>query len=338
MSRFLGAAAALAVLLGAGGVQAQSVQFVAEHAIAQEGLSVGVAWTVMHTQLQVFDAVISGGTGCQQLGSTLGSFVSPSAGQFDFYYDLACQNKYILLTEEVTRKGTKATVNGTATYYAPSGAEIGTLTLKGSLTATVGAHGKVTKVAINGIGNFVAVVSSGTPVPVDFGLACGVPVPTKTVTCTGGVAQDLPSLDEALGVIAPIDLSGIFTGAVTITSRKSQTVTAALGKLSIKASGASVAFAGKHAAFGSSSGTGTVADFELLPSTPTSWSVTDAKHGVVFAVDLQSDLSSTGTVKTTAASPATLATFAVDESGTGSITWSDSSTDNIVAWTISETK
>jgi hypothetical protein len=80
---------------------------------------------------------------------------------------------------------------------------------------------------------------------------------------------------------------------------------------------------------------GGAADFVLFPPTPTGWTLTDSAHDeqVQISVIDNTIRNSTLTIKQISKG-ITLATGAVDQSGTGTITYSDGTTAAIANWTL----
>ncbi len=315
---------------------APTVLDVAQRAVAQEGLAIAAASNVLQTQVRVLlDIEGADSSACVSLG-TNGSMKRPVADEYVFYYDTACTRKFIDATESTPNSSANPVViSGTATYFGPSGTNLGTLTLNES-ALFVPNFATATKIEVSGLGTFQA--ASGA-VPVDLGLTCTVGT-ASTVPCAGGIAQDFAKLGEALASVSPLTLKAAKTGTrITFTGANSQLVTGALGHLSVTTpTQTTLGIGGTHASWGTTTAKGGAAEFALFPPTPTGWTVTDKAHGVVFAVKVLTNGSfdSAGTVKTTGKSPKTLATFTVDQSGTGSISWSDGTKDAITAWTLAD--
>jgi hypothetical protein len=331
------AAAALAAALWATAAHAASpAATVAERLVAQQGLALAAASTLLQSQLLLLDAIrASPGPFCQLLGAN-GSFENPSANQFVFYYDTVCSRKFIETVETtVAPSANPLGVSGTATYYGPTGSELGTLKLSASILSIPNAEAP-TRSEISAHGTFTPVKKSS--IPVDLGVACTIPSSAPLpFPCTAGVAQDFPALGESLGSLTPLTLLPARAGsAITLSGTKSQLVTAS-GRLAIAApSLTTLAFKGKHTAFGSAATGGTAGAFVLFPPTPTDWTVTDSAHGIAFSITVLQSLKATGTVATTGANRQILANFNLDESGTGSIDWSSGESDAITAWTLSD--
>jgi hypothetical protein len=82
---------------------------------------------------------------------------------------------------------------------------------------------------------------------------------------------------------------------------------------------------------------GSAAAFVLFPPTPTSWTLTDAAHDQQFQISVTDNTTRdlTMTIKQMS-SGITLATGAVDQSGSGTITYSDGNIAAITNWTLAD--
>ena len=89
--------------------------------------------------------------------------------------------------------------------------------------------------------------------------------------------------------------------------------------------------------YGTTADAGGAASFSLFPPTPTGWNVTDAAHDQVFAITVadNSVRNLVGSLKRISTG-ATLATIALDQSGSGTITYSDNTTAPITGWMLSQ--
>jgi hypothetical protein len=89
--------------------------------------------------------------------------------------------------------------------------------------------------------------------------------------------------------------------------------------------------------YASTTASGSAGAFSLFPPTPTSWMLTDSAHDQQLQISVASNtirnLTLTITRTTTGA---TLATGALDQSGTGTITYSDGSVAVITNWTLAD--
>jgi hypothetical protein len=85
--------------------------------------------------------------------------------------------------------------------------------------------------------------------------------------------------------------------------------------------------------FGTSSAVGGAATFSLFPPTPTGWTVTDQEHDQRFTISVVSNTERNlvGSIVQISTGK-TLATLALDQSGTGTITYSDGSVVPVTSW------
>ena len=89
--------------------------------------------------------------------------------------------------------------------------------------------------------------------------------------------------------------------------------------------------------YGTTSASGGAATFSLFPPTPTGWSVSDPGHDQTFTINVVSNTvrNSVGTI-TRISTGAVLATVALDQSGSGTITYSDGSVAAVTSWTLAQ--
>jgi hypothetical protein len=126
--------------------------------------------------------------------------------------------------------------------------------------------------------------------------------------------------------------------SVSFTGSNSKMVTGKLGALKIIApTDSELAIAGHQTDYGSVTTEGSAAQFSLFPPTPTTWSITDTAHDAKFSIAVLDDVmrNSSGTVKNISHHKV-LAHFTVDQSGTGSITYSDGSEAAITSWLLAD--
>src|ERR1017187_8073901 len=93
---------------------------VAERALAQTGLAVGLASTVLQSQFAMFAQIIQKSTNCAALTGG-GSTRWAGGGNVATYYDAQCTQLYVATNPgtTVTTSGNKMIAAETATYYAP---------------------------------------------------------------------------------------------------------------------------------------------------------------------------------------------------------------------------
>ena len=232
-------------------------------------------------------------------------------------------------------------ISETATYYGLSGAVIGTLTL--NETAEASSAG-----AVNVFGLGIFTPASGAHTPVQLGLYCGFASSTATTAqCGGGIAQNFPALGLAIGAVTPLALTlsapppllhlgAATTGGVTFTGGGSA-VTGPIGSLTLLNPTPTALVIQGGMAYTSTTSSGSAAAFSLFPPTPTSWTLTDSAHDQQFQISVVNNTTrnlSLTVIQTSTGS--TLATGAVDQSGSGTITYSDGSVAAITSWTLAD--
>jgi hypothetical protein len=314
---------------------AASSVLVEERLLAQQGLWFAFASTALQSQMDVVSYAESGATTCLLLNGGVSAKLvsttmhgSETKSVVDLYYDTKCKKLFLDAQTEI---GGTSPVKATATYFGPTGDKLGALTLSGMITES----------GVVGIGSFLPAKKGA--VPIGVGLACNERPPTgsKTViTCDGGIAQNFPTLNLALGSIATLTLTAEahrFYASLTFTGSGSL-ATGDLDKLSVvETSPTTIAIRGAAGAESASTLEGSEAQFALFPPTPTDWTVADKTYHAEFSIHLVSDATQdwTGSITLTS-SGMPLATFAVDQSGTGKIDYSDGSEAAITAWTLAD--
>ncbi len=318
-----------------------ATSLVAERALAQTGLSIGLAAVVLQTQMEVFD-IAQNPTSCEpakngpfsvRTGTTPSLTLPGGAALYPviLYYDAGCTRPY------VTSSVTSATPTGadtlamteTATFSGLDGTNLGTLALNVKL------EGIDAGAQVYGLSVFTP--ASGAKTPVHLGLHCGIPVAGP---CAGAIVQDFPALNLTVGTVTCINLtpvkdaSGTPTGATFIAT--GSTVSGPMGSLTLtNPSPASFVIQG-GAAYASTTGSGGAA-FSLTASTPSSWRLTDAAHDQQFQISMVNTTTRAMSLTIAQVSTgATLATGSIDHSGSGSITYSDGSAAAITSWTLAD--
>jgi hypothetical protein len=323
---------------------------VADRALAQTGLSIALASIVLQSQVDVL--MMAGnptsctaptdGTYSLQTGLTPTTTVPDGTPLYpvNLYYDVNCTKPYITGdVTGVTQTGDSAGVmTETATYYGLNGSKLGTMTLNVDLVETSYAT------TVNGLGLFTP--SSGMHTPIQLGLYCSLPSTTSSISstsipCAGAVAQDFPDLSLAIGSVTAITLTP-FTPAsggangVAFTGGGS-TVTGAIGSLTLtNPSPPSFVIQG-GAAYASTTASGSAAAYSLFPPTPTSWTLADAAHDEQLRISVIDNATRNSTLTITQVSTGkTLATGTMDQSGSGTINYSDGSAATITNWTLAD--
>ena len=321
---------------------------IAQHALAQTGLAVALASTVLQSQLQIIVANSFQHTSCSALtggGSVLGN---PTANTVTVYYDNACSQPYILanpVSTKTTRSdGVQLAVAETATYYSPgTGAAIGTMAMNETAFLATATNA----MQLYGTGTFTPAGSA--PTPVQLGLYCSsiplafaIGTTSLDVPCAGGVAQDFPALNLALGAVTPLTLTiGVdpTTGAATnVTFAGGGTaVTGPQGSLTLSNPSPNSLLIKGGSAYTTSMASGGAAAFALFPPMPTAWTLTDATDDEQLQISvIDNTTRSLSMTITRASTGSTLATATLDQSGTGSIHYSDGSTAAITSWTLAD--
>jgi hypothetical protein len=325
-----------------GGVAA--TQLVTEHALAQTGLAIALASTVLQSQLLILSGLGMGLSTCATLNGGGSVMSGATAAAVTVYYDNACTKPYIVANATATigtdsSGGAQEVAAETATYYGLAGTVIGTLTLNETLSEIL-VGGKPSSAVVHGLGVFMP--TTGVQTPVQLGLYCTIPASvltsSATLPCAGGIAQDFPALGMAIGAVTPLTLivESLATGGpVTFSGTGSTVNSGALGSLILTApSATSMAITG-GTTIGSYVSSGGAAAFALFPPTPTSWTLADPASGLQLQISVLDNVSRNLSVTITQPSfGTTLATGAVDQSGTGAITFSDRTVEAVTSWTL----
>jgi hypothetical protein len=189
---------------------------------------------------------------------------------------------------------------------------------------------------VYGLGLFTP--ASGARTPVQLGVYCA--LTEYSGACAGGIAQDFPALGLAIGAVTPLTLSyngDSATSPVTFTGGGSA-VTGPIGSLTLtNPSPTSFVLQGGGAAFASTTCSGGAAEFVLFPPTPTAWTLTDSGHDQSFSISVVDNTVRNLTLTITQVSTGVvLATGALDQSGSGSMTYSDGTIVAITNWTLAD--
>lgn len=304
-----------------------------QRVIAQQGLAIAQASTVLQSQFTVLFAV---GV-CQQAqdGSSYQKTGGPAPPMdVAIYYDGACTRPY--MQEHVTVYTTNAGIThivAVATYLGPTGTPLGTVAFDEFANLTL--VGSFLTGPIYGLGTFTP--ANSTP-SVSLGLNCALTA-NAPIPCQGGIVQNLPALGKSIGSVTSITLTPPDTsgpGAVSFVGTSVLT-TGALNSLTLTAPQPLSLVVQGGTMYGSTSASGGEATFSLFPPTPTGWSVTDAGHDQSFRIDVASNSvrNLVGTI-TRISTGTVLASIAVDQSGTGTITYSDGTVAAITNWTLAQ--
>lgn len=321
----------------AAGLTAQAEQ----RALAQLGLGQPFMWRLLQTQLNILNEENKhdhGAGPCKALGDGGSLKLLKKTGTFstkvsiEIYYETGCKKGDVFIHSEMTinqETAKSVSVTEKATYYDEQGKVAGTLTLK------AGGAKKSSLVSFSGSGTWAP--SKG--IKVEVALSCSYPENlkgAKPFNCDFGLAQsfknlklDLATTGQFKVVVVPLP-HAVYNGAVT---GKANIYSGALSKLGVGLKGNSVTVSGasKPVSTATIKGTSRLTVFWPLPG---SWTVTDSKQTFAIAMAPGKARDSTGTITNT--TPPTPATFTIDESGDGRITYTDAKKSNVVNWLVSE--
>ncbi len=316
-----------------------SQSVIRQHQLSQVGLSIALASTVLQSQVYVLLMTGLGPAG-QATACTAatggGSYQSLPVGasgpkKAGVYFDANCTTPYVIadVTLDPASSSSEFILHETATYTDADGTTLGALKLDEN--AILNFFGGTS--IVHGLGLFTPV--GGAP-PVSLGLACSVAGATSTIPCEGGVAQNIPALAKAFGSVTQINLSqnaanGVdFTGGSVLTS-------GALDALTLGAPTTTTLAIQGGTADGTATASGGAAAFALFPPTPTGWAVTDTTNDMKFQIDVVSNAvrNLVGTV-TQISTGHVLATLALDQSGSGTIAYSDGTSGPVVSWLLTK--
>jgi hypothetical protein len=311
---------------------------VAQHSIAQQGLSIGLAAALVKGQLAVLEAPtkvnkcvrVDGGGSVKTLQEVRNG--TTSHGTVELYYDNTCQDRYIN-ARVIGHKRSASLLTGavTATVYRVSGQAVGKLVLSERVIVDAAT------INVSATGTF----TPGGSGPVDVGFNCKIPDlqvsgPTGKDVCHVGIAQTLSAAGGDLASVTPITVSvSDSTPKATFIANNAQMVAGTAGTLGIEAPTMhSLTVTGSQAQVGTAAGHGTFATFSMFQKGPTSWVSTDTGNNVRFTMSLAKGAKiMKGTIKALG-NNATLATISIDIAGNGSITYSNNKTAVIKSWVI----
>jgi hypothetical protein len=330
---------------------------IAEHALAQQGFAIALASNVLQSHLLFVSGVTDSGSGwngtCYALSDDIHSggtkaTASPPAAGHDFpalvhveiFFDGDCAARYmaadVALTEVDTATSTTYSVTNLAIqYYAVDGVTpLASLTTTASVTLN-----DDQSLALHGLGHLQG--AAGSNVVASLGLVCGAESGATALPCAGGIVQTFASLGTALGSVSPLTLTGndnddSLDFASTIPASFSSGAPGSLTLGYTDASDQALKITGGSAS-GSDQVTGHVAEFSLLPPPPTSWSASDVAHDLHFSISVI-DATTRGldVAITRISTNALRASGHVDQSGSGTITFSDGSSAIVRSWVMGD--
>ena len=313
------------------------------HAHAQTALGFGLAQVVLQSQLVIVAELTGELLGCGVLksgGSAMAGTGSPPTSA-TIYFDSACRQPFMVAdgTLTVSDDGNLITVPEAVSFYSATGTHVGDLMLNVSL----GEPTSTAPITLDSLGVYTP--TTGIRSPVQFGLDCLIPGNIATVpgavACDVGVVQDFPSLGMAFGSVSPLKFTApaLNSGGMSGFGDSNTPIQQGPpGSLSLTApGGTSLAISG-GAPWSNFYGEGTLGDYALFPPAPTYWDVTDYLTARDFIVGLATSPAtgyalSEGKPFTTTI----LVSGATDQSGTGSITWTDGSVSAVNSWTLGAT-
>lgn len=309
--------------------------------LAQQGLAIALASTVLQSQLYTL-IVLEGGeaTNCLAIpgGGAMKLITVPEAipAQINYYFDAACTRVY--MQETVTQFTADAGhvnfhIIANALYFGPTGTPLGSIAFDENANNIALVGGLITG-TVNGLGTYTSL--SGAP-SVRLGLNCNFGAPGHNVgVCQGGIAQNFPGLNTALGSVATLALDTTNAGVVNF-SGTSLLRSGPLNSLNLTQPTTTTMVVTGGSAYGNATAGGSAANFSLFPPTPTGWTVSDAANDMVFAITLTDNVTRTlsGTLKRIS-NGSTVATLALDQSGTGTITYSNGLMAAVTGWMLSQ--
>lgn len=319
-----------------------SAALVEQRVLAQQGLAIALASTVLQSQLYTLISLVgqADNVGCTALPGGGGLILlTPTTSipfQIGFYFDAACTRIY--MKETVTSYTADDNLGNyhiiaNAAYTGPTGTALGSIAFDEQANGIGQGNGQLSG-TVNGLGTYTSL--TGAP-SVRLGLNCNLGAGGHSVgICQGGIAQNFAGLSTAFGSVTTLALDSTATGAITL-SGTSQLTSGALNALTLTQPTTTSMVVNGGTTYGTTSDAGGAASFTLFPPTPTGWTVTDAAHDQVFTINVADNnvRNLIGTLKRISTG-ATLATIALDQSGTGTITYSDNTTAPITSWMLSQ--
>lgn len=308
-----------------------------ERILAQQGLAVALASTVLQSQLYVLAELALQGNdlSCVALPGG-GALRLPAAingvpAQVNYYFDTACTRIYMSETVSTFTDDHNGNFHivASAAYTGPTGTPLGSIAFDEQANNIV-LNGTAIAGTVNGLGTYTPLDGGPT---VRLGLNCNLLAGGHNIgICQGGIAQNFPGLAKAFGSVTTLAVDSSAAGAVTF-SGTSALMAGNLGALTLTQPTTTSMLVTGGTTYGATSDAGGAGNFSLFPPTPTGWTVTDATNDQKFTITVADNTvrNLVGTL-TRLSSGATLATFALDQSGTGTITYSDHSVAAVVSW------
>jgi hypothetical protein len=154
--------------------------------------------------------------------------------------------------------------------------------------------------------------------------------------CAGAIAQDFPSLGIAVGGVTPLSISfGRQADAPVTFTGGGTAVIGPVGSLLLTNPTSTSLVVEGGADYATTAASGGAAAFVLFPPTPTAWTLADSADDQQFQISVADNTVRNLTLTITQISTGiTLATGTLDQSGSGSMTYSDGSIAAITLWTL----
>ncbi len=310
-----------------------------QRVLAQQGLAIALASTVLQTQIYTLVSVNGADPQiCQALPGGGAMRIPAGADQvpavISFFFDGACTRPYMVETvTQNTVVGTSYHLIANAVYTGPTGTLLGSIAFDETANNITWANNSLTG-AVSGLGVYTS--PSGAP-SVQLGLNCDFGASGHNIgVCQGGIAQNFPGLNTALGSIATLSLDSTTAGVLSFTGG-SALRSGAQDQLTLTQPAPTTMLVTGGTPYGTATGTGGAASFALFPPTPTGWTVTDLANDMVFTINLVDNATRTltATLKRVS-SGVTVASLALDQSGTGTITYSNGLVAAVTSWMLSQ--
>ncbi|HEY4320644.1 MAG TPA: Ig-like domain-containing protein [Gemmatimonadales bacterium] len=321
-----------------------STSQVEERILAQQGLAIALASTVLQSQLYTLIGfagdesdhncnALPGGGALRIPGPT-----TPLPAVINFYFDTACAHQY--MSETVTAfTGDDDLGNyhivASAAYSSPAGTTLGTITFdEQALGIGQGSSDDQLTGTINGLGTYT---SPGGAQTVHLGLNCDLGAGGHVVgICQGGIVQNFSLLGKAFGSVTTLALDSTTAGTLTLAGTSLLT-SGNVNALTLTQPTPTSMVVNGGSAYGNTTDTGGAASFTLFPPQPTGWTVADSANDAIFTISVTDNTTRNlaGTIKRISTG-GTLATIALDQSGTGTILYSDGTQANVTGWMLSQ--
>ena len=319
-----------------------STTAIEQRAITQLGFGHGFASRTLQSQVQILKTIRARHIGVCTSFTDGGSIklskstgLTPINAVVAIYYDNQCKTVFLQATVTVWPSSkSNISFNQTSMVYRSTGPLLGKLAINGT------ADDNGTTTLSTGTGTFVPANSA---YHIHVGLNCAYPSVlrgAKPFGCKFGVAQpfkelrmDVASLWSVTFTVketATNSFTGSFKGAATF-------LTGPFGTLSVSAPNSkALVISGSSKVFGHASIAGSERLAVFSPP-PTSWNATNVVAAEGFSLSMAKDATrnSSGTVKDISTKKP-LASFLIDQSGTGSAIYSDGLKATVTNWLIAE--